>query len=244
MSAPDTQLRANVRLLGDVLGEVLVEQEGEELLALEEQIRGLARVARETGDRAELEETIGALELERQSAVLRAFSLFFQLANIAEQHHRLRRQAPVRARGAGAAGVARRRGGAPARRRRRRRGAARGRLAAPGPSRSDRAPDRGHAPHDPPGAPAARNRAAPARRSGAAALDAASRPGSDRRGGDDAVADGRGALAPPARRRRDPPRPLVRRAEPVAGAAATRPRAAGRDPGRAAPTPARHLDRR
>ena len=92
MSAPDTQLRANVRLLGDVLGEVLVEQEGEELLALEEQIRGLARVARETGDRAELEETIGALELERQSAVLRAFSLFFQLANIAEQHHRLRRR--------------------------------------------------------------------------------------------------------------------------------------------------------
>ena len=92
MSAPDTQLRANVRLLGDVLGHVLVEQEGEELLALEEQIRGLARVARETGDRAELEETIGALELERQSAVLRAFSLFFQLANIAEQHHRLRRR--------------------------------------------------------------------------------------------------------------------------------------------------------
>ena len=92
MSAPDTQLRANVRLLGDVLGHVLVEQEGEELLALEEQIRGLARVARETGDRAELEETIGALELEQQSAVLRAFSLFFQLANIAEQHHRLRRR--------------------------------------------------------------------------------------------------------------------------------------------------------
>ena len=92
MSAPDAQLRANVRLLGDVLGHVLVEQEGEELLALEEQIRGLARVARETGDRAELEETIGALDLDRQSAVLRAFSLFFQLANIAEQHHRLRRR--------------------------------------------------------------------------------------------------------------------------------------------------------
>jgi phosphoenolpyruvate carboxylase len=91
-SAPDAQLRANVRLLGDVLGNVLVEQEGEELLALEEQIRRLARDARESGDRTELEETIGALELEQQSAVLRAFSLFFQLANIAEQHHRLRRR--------------------------------------------------------------------------------------------------------------------------------------------------------
>ena len=92
MSAPDAQLRANVRLLGDVLGNVLVEQEGEELLVLEERIRGLARDARETGDSAELTEAIRALDLEQQSAVLRAFSLFFQLANIAEQHHRLRRR--------------------------------------------------------------------------------------------------------------------------------------------------------
>ena len=92
MSASDAQLRSNVRLLGDVLGEVLVEQGGEQLLALEERIRRLARDAREAGDRSELEETIGALELDQQSAVLRAFSLFFQLANIAEQHHRLRRR--------------------------------------------------------------------------------------------------------------------------------------------------------
>jgi phosphoenolpyruvate carboxylase len=90
--AREAQLRANVRLLGDVLGQVLVEQEGEELLALEERIRGLAREARETGGRAQLEEAISDLDLEQQSAVLRAFSLFFQLANIAEQHHRLRRR--------------------------------------------------------------------------------------------------------------------------------------------------------
>ena len=92
MSAPDAPLRANVRLLGDVLGHVLVEQEGDELLELEEQIRSLARDARETGERAELEKTIGALSLEQQAAVLRAFSIFFQLTNIAEQHHRLRRR--------------------------------------------------------------------------------------------------------------------------------------------------------
>ncbi len=92
MSSPDAPLRANVRLLGDVLGHVLVEQEGEELLVLEEQIRGLARDARETGERAELEETIGALSLQQQAAVLRSFSIFFQLTNIAEQHHRLRRR--------------------------------------------------------------------------------------------------------------------------------------------------------
>ena len=92
LSVSDSQLRGNVRLLGDVLGEVLVEQGGEQLLELEERIRGLARHAREAGDRAELDETIRTLDLEQQSAVLRAFSLFFQLANIAEQHHRLRRR--------------------------------------------------------------------------------------------------------------------------------------------------------
>ncbi len=88
----DAQLRANVRLLGDVLGGVLVEQEGDQLLDLEERLRALARRARETGDRAELEATVRSLDLERQAVVLRAFGLFFQLANIAEQHHRLRRR--------------------------------------------------------------------------------------------------------------------------------------------------------
>jgi len=90
----DDALRANVRLLGGILGEVLVEQEGEELFELEERIRSLSRAGRE-GDAAaasELRETVSALDLERQARVLRAFALYFQLANIAEQHHRLRRR--------------------------------------------------------------------------------------------------------------------------------------------------------
>jgi len=88
----DAELRANVRLLGDLLGRVLVEQEGEELLELEERIRALARWARRVGDRSALDETIASLDLPRQATVLRAFGVFFQLANIAEQHHRLRRR--------------------------------------------------------------------------------------------------------------------------------------------------------
>jgi phosphoenolpyruvate carboxylase len=88
----DRALRANVRLLGDVLGRVLVEQEGEELLALEERVRSLSRAAREGGSREELRDLVRAIGLERQAAVLRAFALFFQLANIAEQHHRVRRR--------------------------------------------------------------------------------------------------------------------------------------------------------
>jgi phosphoenolpyruvate carboxylase len=92
-SRTDDPLRANVRLLGELLGEVIVEQAGEELLAVEERIRLLARAGR-NGDAAagaELAASIGALDLEQQALVLRAFGLFFHLANIAEQHHRLRR---------------------------------------------------------------------------------------------------------------------------------------------------------
>ena len=63
----DDPLRANVRLLGELLGEVIVEQAGEELLAVEERIRLLARAGR-NGDAAagaELAASIGALDLGR-----------------------------------------------------------------------------------------------------------------------------------------------------------------------------------
>ena len=85
-------LRADIHLLGDLLGQVLVEQEGEEFLALEERIRALARAARTGGDHAELDEAVAGLDVAAKGRVLAAFSLFFQLANIAEQHHRVRRR--------------------------------------------------------------------------------------------------------------------------------------------------------
>ncbi len=95
MSDPEAPLRRDVRLLGEILGRVLVEQEGEELLADEERIRGLSRKARSAGrpgPRSDLAAAVRALPLERQGDVLRAFGLYFQLANLAEQHHRLRRR--------------------------------------------------------------------------------------------------------------------------------------------------------
>jgi phosphoenolpyruvate carboxylase len=85
-------LRRDVRLLGSILGDVLVEQEGPELLAAVERVRLLAREAREGATVDEVHEEIAALSSERQALVLRAFGLYFQLANIAEQHHRLRRR--------------------------------------------------------------------------------------------------------------------------------------------------------
>jgi phosphoenolpyruvate carboxylase len=88
----DAPLRRDVRLLGAVLGKVLVEQEGHELLEAEERIRLRSRDARGTGDVDAVRDAVRTLSPGDQATVLRAFSLYFQLANIAEQHHRLRRR--------------------------------------------------------------------------------------------------------------------------------------------------------
>src|SRR6059058_1089824 len=91
MAAVADVLRRDVRLLGALLGRVLVEQEGESLLEDVERMRALARSARAGEPHEELREAVGALSPERQTSVLRAFALYFQLANVAEQHHRVRR---------------------------------------------------------------------------------------------------------------------------------------------------------
>ncbi len=82
-------LRRDVRVLGAILGTVLVEQEGEWLLELVEAIRREARDARADSTVAS---TASSLTADQQALVLRAFGLYFQLANLAEQHHRLRRR--------------------------------------------------------------------------------------------------------------------------------------------------------
>jgi phosphoenolpyruvate carboxylase len=84
-------LRRDVRLLGTILGDVLVEQEGPRLLEVVERIRRAAREARREGTVASAD-AVEELEPEEQALVLRAFGLYFQLANLAEQHHRLRRR--------------------------------------------------------------------------------------------------------------------------------------------------------
>ena len=93
-ATPDAPLRANVRLLGEILGRVLTEQEGEDVYRLEERVRLLARLGRrgDTGASRALAETIEPLDVETQAVVLRAFTVYFHLANIAEQHHRVRRR--------------------------------------------------------------------------------------------------------------------------------------------------------
>ena len=91
MSDTAAPLRRDVRLLGTILGDVLVEQEGPWLLELVERIRRATRDARRGGTVAG-DGLVSALEPRAQALVLRAFGLYFQLANLAEQHHRLRRR--------------------------------------------------------------------------------------------------------------------------------------------------------
>jgi len=91
----DAPLRRDIRRFGDSLGHILVEQEGQELLDDVERVRLLSRDARATGRasrREELRHIVAELGPERQALVLRAFGVYFQLANLAEQHHRLRRR--------------------------------------------------------------------------------------------------------------------------------------------------------
>jgi phosphoenolpyruvate carboxylase len=87
-------LRENVRLLGDLLGQVLRAKEGQALFELVERVRTLSKGAR-GGNRADaltLRELLGRLDAGRAVPLTRAFSHFLALANIAEQHHRVRRR--------------------------------------------------------------------------------------------------------------------------------------------------------
>ncbi len=79
-------LRADIRRLSTLLGHTLAEHGGPELLDLVERVRKLAR----SGAEAELSDVLRDLDSGTALALTRAFSQYFQLANIAEQLHRSR----------------------------------------------------------------------------------------------------------------------------------------------------------
>ncbi|MDP2310266.1 MAG: phosphoenolpyruvate carboxylase [Pseudomonadota bacterium] len=98
----DTQapLRADVRLLGEILGEVLRARGEPGLYEAVEEVRALSKAARaltaagNADERASvaLEALLASLPPRRASEVARAFAHFLDLANVAEQHHRIRRR--------------------------------------------------------------------------------------------------------------------------------------------------------
>jgi phosphoenolpyruvate carboxylase len=86
-------LAREVKLLGALLGQVIVEQAGEELFEIVERTRRGAiavRKGEEPDAGRHLEEALATLDLDRAESVVRAFGLYFQLVNLAEERHRVR----------------------------------------------------------------------------------------------------------------------------------------------------------
>ncbi|WFB58011.1 phosphoenolpyruvate carboxylase [Paenibacillus sp. BR1-192] len=88
-------LRRDVRFLGNILGEVIVHQGGNELLDIVEKIRETSKSLRSVFLPelfADFKRIISTLEPDIRHQVIRAFAIYFQLVNIAEQNHRIRRK--------------------------------------------------------------------------------------------------------------------------------------------------------
>jgi phosphoenolpyruvate carboxylase len=92
MSVERDALSEQIHLLGDLLGQTLVEQEGQPLFDLVEEIRALAKAHR-GGDGAageRLLRRVEALPLAEARGVVKAFASYFQLVNLAEEEERVR----------------------------------------------------------------------------------------------------------------------------------------------------------
>jgi phosphoenolpyruvate carboxylase len=90
----DQPLRDDIRLLGRMLGDTLRDQEGDAVFELVERIRTLSIRFHRDDDRAaraELTALLDGLGHEQTNPIVRAFSYFSHLANIAEDQHHLRR---------------------------------------------------------------------------------------------------------------------------------------------------------
>lgn len=101
MSELHEALRDNVKRLGTSLGATIEADKGAEFLAKIEQIRLLAKDARQhpESDTSPLLTALDELTDEELLPVARAFNQFLNLANIAEEHHRVRRHAEAAADG-------------------------------------------------------------------------------------------------------------------------------------------------
>lgn len=87
---PD-ELRADVRLLGGLLGQVVAEHGGDDLLADVERLRKAVIAARRgevSGD--EITAMVAGWPVNRAVQIARAFTCYFHLANLAEEHFRIR----------------------------------------------------------------------------------------------------------------------------------------------------------
>ncbi len=105
----DTRLRDDIRLLGRILGDTVRDQEGADVFDLVERIRQTSIRFHRDEDRAarrELESILDSMSISETVRIVRAFSYFSHLANIAEDQNNIRQmRARGRAKGAPRAGV-------------------------------------------------------------------------------------------------------------------------------------------
>ena len=95
VASKEQPLIEDIRLLGKLLGDVIREQEGEATFELVENIRQLSvayRLKHDAGAGAQMDSLLKGLSLEQTVQVVRAFSYFSHLANIAEDNHYIRRR--------------------------------------------------------------------------------------------------------------------------------------------------------
>src|SRR3984885_9302680 len=102
-SGKDNPLRRDVRSLGAILGQVLVEQSGQDLLEAVEELRRLLIEHRKTVRRSpeqasapalmlKAQAIVSGMDLSRAHHVTKAFATYFELTNLAETNHRKRRR--------------------------------------------------------------------------------------------------------------------------------------------------------
>jgi len=92
-ATPDIPLRDDVRRLGALVGDLLAEQVSTQFFDDVEQVRTRAIARRESdAPLSDLNEALAGLSPERAESMVRAFSTYFQVVNIAERVHRIRRR--------------------------------------------------------------------------------------------------------------------------------------------------------
>ncbi|MBT8065499.1 MAG: phosphoenolpyruvate carboxylase [Gammaproteobacteria bacterium] len=100
----DLPLRADVSLLGSLVGEVLVDQHGSELLERVEAVRKASILRREgdPGSHGDLDRALAGLEPGQVMLVIQAFATYLRAVNLAEKVHRIRRRRVYQRQGAAA----------------------------------------------------------------------------------------------------------------------------------------------
>ncbi len=93
LSQRSKPLRDDVRMLGNLLGQTIANLEGEKVLALVEEFRALTKATPSPEIDSQLAKLTADVDLETARKLIKAFVCYFDVINMAEQNHRIRRRA-------------------------------------------------------------------------------------------------------------------------------------------------------